>query len=285
MKVKAIWFLLLSLVLNNIYAQDTVKIYYDKNWKEISNKDIAVFYRKAFEDSNKVWTAHDYFISNKIQMTGTFRSKKLKSRQGNFVYYYENGNISAKGRYLKNKREGIWTYWYENGEKSSKGEFLDSKKEGIWTYWSDKGQKKSEGKYVDDKADGIWNYWHESGEKKAQGKFLNDNKDSVWNYWYTNGQLNCKEIYNKGSLLLATGYYENGSMQYKENFKNNKIQGEYVYWNEEGRIIFKGNYINGKRDGEWIRYFPDSNIKLYYKNGLLEGKQLGGVVRVNGKSP
>jgi uncharacterized protein len=248
-------FLLLSVVTVFLCAQDTITIYYDKDWKEISNKYDASFYRKAFVDSNKIWTVHDYYISGNIQMIGAYESNKLEDKQGHYIYFYENGQKESEGNYLDNKRDGVWSYWYENG------------------------QKKSEGMNVGNKAEGLWEYWYESGEKKSEGKFLNDQKDGTWNYWYTNGKLQFVETFKKCVMSYSEGYFENGVMKYKGNFVNGKEQGLWTIWNSDGRISFQGNLNNGLREGVWIRYFGDSEMKIVYNKGVIVGEQPGGIIR------
>jgi Uncharacterized protein conserved in bacteria len=238
-----------------LFAQDTITLYYNSNWVEISNKDEATYYRKAFEDTNKVWNVRDYYISNKIQMTGAFKSKKLISRQGHFIYYHENGKKSSEGNYINNRAEGFWNYWHENGQKKSSGEYLAGKKEGAWEYW------------------------YEDGSKKSEGKYLKDESVDVWNYWYQSGQLKSKETYKKDGLFTYEGYYENGAARVKGNIVNGKPQGTWVYWNSDGRITMKGDFNHGLKDGEWIRFFPYSEMNLLFKNGAYEGKQFGGIVR------
>ena len=63
-----------------LYAQDTVTVYYDKDWKEIQEKEHASYYRKAFVENN-IWKVNDYYMSYKLQMTGTYPSKKFDIRQ------------------------------------------------------------------------------------------------------------------------------------------------------------------------------------------------------------
>ncbi len=234
MKVIFLFVLFSFLAMDLLFSQDTITIFYDKNWDEISNKDSAVYYRKAFLDSNRVWTAHDYYISNKIQMTGTYKSKKLKSKHGHFIYYYENGQKKSEGIYINNNNEGIWTYWDEGGEIHSSGKFLKNEKEGLWKYW------------------------------------------------YANGQLKGEEIFKKGLINSATGYYENGNISVKGNYMNEKKQGEWTYWNIDGRIILKGNFNNGTKDGAWVRYFRSGDMKIIYNKGTIEGKHLGGIIRNKG---
>lgn len=255
MKKILISLLILCALSNLLFAQDTITVYYNNDWVEIANKNEAVFYRKAFEDNNNVWKVQDYYISNKIQMTGAYKSKKLTTKKGHFIYYAENGN------------------------KTSEGNFIDDKLEGLWNYWFDSGQKKSAGEYRANMAEGVWEYWLESGEKKSEGKYLNGEKVGVWNYWYINGQLNSTETYKKGGSFAYESYHENGVTGVKGNAVNSNPQGMWMYWNSDGRIILKGNFNRGLRDGEWIRSFRDGEMKILYKNGVTEGKQPGGIVR------
>ncbi len=107
MRLLLLKFIFILSSLNYVLAQDTITVYYNNKWTEIEDKNKATFYRKAFLDSNKVWIAHDYYMSNKIQMVGSFKSKKCKVKDGHFVYYYENGRKSSEGNYVKNKNEGF----------------------------------------------------------------------------------------------------------------------------------------------------------------------------------
>ena len=215
---------------NMVISQDTVVVYFDKDWNEISNKDVAVYYRNAYIDSNDKWLVNDYFMSSQMQMSGTYKSKKLKVRDGNFTYYYENG------------------------------------------------VKKSEGCYFKDKNEGEWIYWHDCGEKMAQGKYLNDKKAGIWNYWDTNGQLKIVETYFNGQIISVIGFFENGGKKFQGNYVNGLMQNEWTYWNADGRVTLKGNYYSGKKVGEWIRYFPEGEMKMLYKNNVLQGEKLGGIV-------
>jgi len=247
--------LLIFMASTALFAQDTITIYYNKNWLEIPDKKDAVFYRKAFPDSNHVWTANDFYTSNKIQMTGTYKSKRLDVKHGHFIYYFENGNKSSEGDYVDDKSEGIWTTWYENG------------------------QKKSEGAYNDDLADGIWHYWYETGEKKSEGTCINDKKMGVWNYWYESGELESTETYSRAGNCTYEEFHENGVMRCKGTVVNNQVDGLWTYWNSDGRVFLKGNFRDGLKNGEWVRPFREGEMKLYFKDGVLQGKQLGGIDR------
>lgn len=44
---------------------------------------------------------------------------------GPFTYYYENGQMSARGRYVQGRRIGVWEQWAESGRLAIKEEFTD----------------------------------------------------------------------------------------------------------------------------------------------------------------
>jgi len=250
--ISSLFFFVLTIT---VCSQDTIRVFYDKEWKEIPGENNASYFRKAFMDNNKVWVANDYYISGKIQMTGSFKSKKLDVKQGYFIYYYENGQKSSEGKYLNNKAEDEWNLWYENG------------------------QKKSQGKFINDKFEGEWNSWFENGQKKSHGKMVNDNRDGEWDFWNEKGNLQGKEYYKNGLLYLTEGYFENGIKSFSGKYLNGKRTGMWTYWNTEGRIAFQGNFKNGMRDGEWTRYLTEGKMNVHYDNGEIQGKKFGGIVR------
>lgn len=253
--MRAIYIIPLFLVLSAaLQAQDTLTVYYNTKWVEISDKDAAAYYRKAFVDSNGKWTANDYYISGKIQMTGTYRDRELETRNGHFVYYYENGNKEAEGDYVNNKREGNWTSWHENGNKAN------------------------EGMVSRDEDTGEWKYWYENGQLQAKGSFVKDLKDGTWSYWYDNGQLMSIEELSKGEMVSDVMYHENGELEYKGGYVKGEKEGEWTYWNVDGRMTLQGNYHKGNRHGKWTRYFPGGQMEINYLDGMVLGRELGGIV-------
>ncbi|MBE0648889.1 MAG: hypothetical protein IH596_14050 [Bacteroidales bacterium] len=232
MKPCSIFLLFLSFIASAVYSQDTITVFFDKDWNEITDKTEAIYYRKAFPESNNGYVVNDYYISGKIQMTGLFKSKKLKVQQGFCTYYFEDGQKSSEGMYEKNKKVGEWTYWFEDGKQKSRGKFIANKKDGEWNYWDEEG-------------------------------FLKD-----------------KECFTNGVIYSAEGFHVNGQKRYSGEYEYGRRQGEWTYWNASGRICYQGNFKNGLKEGDWIRYFSDSSMTLHYTNGVLDGKPLGGIVRV-----
>lgn len=116
-------------ILNFSFSQDTIYKYYNQDWKVVKQAE-SYFSRKIFKNKEGVWEANDFFKSGKIQMIGYFTSKKTKKRNGHFIYFYENGNISSEGDYLNNLKNGFWKYYSENGVIHKEGKFINGKKTG-----------------------------------------------------------------------------------------------------------------------------------------------------------
>jgi len=131
--------IIILFVIQSSFAQDTITIYYNQNWKEIKSIDKASYYRKFF-GSNDNYTANDYYMNGNLQMVGHYKTKKGDFREGYFKYFFENGKIKSEGNYVKNKESGKWKIYLENGELDCEGEFLNGKKNGEWIWFLENGK-------------------------------------------------------------------------------------------------------------------------------------------------
>jgi len=114
MKILSLFLLFLLPLLSK--GQDTLVVYYNSDWDEISQEKKAVFYRKLYQVSEDTWQAKDYFIEGNLQMVGQFKSELTKERKGIFTYYFKNGQVESTGLFVDNNEEGEWLYYYENGK-------------------------------------------------------------------------------------------------------------------------------------------------------------------------
>ncbi len=244
---------LLFMMSSSILAQDTLTIYFNKDWEKVQNKNMALYYRKAFLDHNKAWAVCDYYLNDTLQMTGNLKSKTSEIRHGHFVYYYENGKKQSEGDYSNDKKVGVWSGWHENGELKYKGNYLIGA------------------------LDGVWQYWHENGQKKAEGKFLNNAETGLWVYWNDKGKLKSEEEYIGKNMVSIKGYSDNGKMISEGKIINNNKQGIWKYYNVDGRLTLQGSYKDNLQEGEWMRYFKNGSMKIIFKNGNIVNKQYGGI--------
>ena len=104
---------------------------------------------------------------------------------GDWKFYYANGNIMADGSFLNgngkkknnitkipiNGRTGNWTGWHENGVKWSELSFKNGKKHGVQKNWYDNGQKELQGEYEYGKPVRTWFWWYFDGAPMQEGKY------------------------------------------------------------------------------------------------------------------
>lgn len=183
-KVKIYAVFLLGVIHLSAQGQDTAVTYYDKNW-EVCAANRAVFFGKRYQDANKISHSDDYYISGKIQMTGTYLKKNYKKKNGVFTWYYENGQTEYAGNYVKDKRVGEWIWWSDSGQVEKKLIYNDKGLlHGAATFWFDNGQLNCEGYYVDGKFDGVWKYYHQNGQECSRETYIK-------------GQLVALELWNE----------------------------------------------------------------------------------------
>ncbi len=79
------------------------------------------------------------------------------------IYFYPSYKIQMQGTSINGKREGNWNYWYENGNKWSEGYFKKGINDSIRNVWYENGNKRYEGNYKDGKEIGNWKFYDEKG--------------------------------------------------------------------------------------------------------------------------
>jgi antitoxin component YwqK of YwqJK toxin-antitoxin module len=95
-------------------------------------------------------------------------------KQGEFIIYYENGNMQIKGQMENNRNVGKWQYFYETGEIESEGYFVDDQPEGRWVWYSPSGKLKEEGSYKQGRRIGKWKTFDENGNVMQEKEFSFD---------------------------------------------------------------------------------------------------------------
>ena len=117
----------------SIYSQDSISTYYNINWKKC-DKSEAAYFRVIKHPSNKIWVANDYYISGEIQMIGHYSDKKCTKKEGDFFYYFKNGQVSQKVSYNNNLLDGTRYAYFVDGSVSEQGEYKLGKKNGGFKY-------------------------------------------------------------------------------------------------------------------------------------------------------
>lgn len=73
------------------------------------------------------------------------------------------------------------------------------------------------------------------------------------------------------AVVKAIYYHNNGEISQIGCFKNGKLQGEWIMFDENGKKIAIGEYKEGKRVGEWFYWKSDGEAlrEVTYSNGKL----------------
>jgi antitoxin component YwqK of YwqJK toxin-antitoxin module len=84
-------------------------------------------------------------------------------KQGEFILLTMDGNFAVKGFMNKNKNDGNWKYYYENGQLECTGDFDNDKPTGKWIWFYKNGLTKCIGTFINGKPDGQWRKYNEDG--------------------------------------------------------------------------------------------------------------------------
>lgn len=91
--------------------------------------------------------------------------------QGNYVddikegFWVEADNgYREEGSYLEGVRDGEWHYYYPNGQVYYEGNFIDGAPDGLHKWYYPNGKVMKQGKYVMGLREGLWKYFDEEGK-------------------------------------------------------------------------------------------------------------------------
>ena len=77
----------------------------------------------------------------------------------------------------------------------------------------------------------------------------------------------------KQEIVGRMTFYENGVIQTKEEYRENKNNGLYIRYYENGQKKLEGTYKNGKKDGKWTSWYANGQKweEDTYKDEKLNG--------------
>ena len=266
---------LFCLISISVFSQTpTDKIFYDKQWKVTTIKDSIAFYRILKKENDK-YIVNDYYQSGILQMNGTCSSLNPDIREGVFIYYHENGQISGQGEYVKDKKEGKWKMYDYEGKISREGIYIQGNEEGKWTWYFPKGNViNREGEFRNGKKEGKWIWYFPNGKVDSEGEYRNDKKEGKWIIYKYEGQMSAEGSYiqdNKEGKWIW--YFPNGKISSEGELHNGKREGKFQIYSKDGTLEGEGFYFHDKKNGIWNTFYPDGNIRSIqnFKENKLNG--------------
>lgn len=212
------------------FSQNNKKRYKEK--LEPNSKLISAGYNFTVEK-----TKTDKFIFKKYfpetkQITHymTFKSSKLEVWDGEYMEWYDNGDLILKGNFVNDKKNGKWK------EFSSEGKYEKGKKNGKWIRVNNDGQIIEEQNYLGGELDGMNITFDSTGqvimeEEYKMGELISTTTDTTKKVIEVMPRFfGCEEI--KGSIeekkkcadkkLLKYVY---GKIKYPKIARKNNIEG------------------------------------------------------------
>ena len=83
------------------------QIYLDERMKETKKKN-ATYYCELVGVTENLYHFKAYFLSGELKMEGWYSDAEMKIANGDFVFYYQTGQVESKGEYKEGEKYGIW---------------------------------------------------------------------------------------------------------------------------------------------------------------------------------
>ena len=74
------------------------------------------------------------------EITGdTQGSLKNGEKEGDWVWYHENGQLWFKGNHKNDEKDGAWVRYHANGQLEYEGNYKNGEKDGVWVGYDENG--------------------------------------------------------------------------------------------------------------------------------------------------
>ena len=215
--MKSILFSILFLLVPKIaLSQDTTDrkiIYLDSLWHKTTKENLQYYrvingYYSPKQDS---YLIQDYYKSGVLEKQGISKSKEGNAREGEFIFYYENGNKKAISYYTKNQLNGKEIQWYENKKIKQEGDYTADEKKNTSEYKVNQFWDNNEiQKVIDGNGD-----YEETREKFfASGKVKDGYKDGLWEGYDKKIGYTFKETYENKKLVSGVSIDKNNVLHH-----------------------------------------------------------------------
>ncbi len=79
-----------------------------------------------------------------------------------------------------------------------------------------------------------------------------------------------KPVFEKqGELIKGTFYYEDGSVRQEGTYKDGKLHGQWISYNQNGEKTAIAHYNQGEKEGKWFFWNNDRLTEVDYENSRI----------------
>ena len=222
-------------------SQDTT--YYDSDWEE-TEEEKAEYYR-VINELDSLWSIKDYYMDNKLQMTGTLNKPNHLARHGDFKWYYKGGGLKQTGQYSNGEKNGKLEFYFKNGELESIENYKNGVPHGPFCSYYSNGQISSKGKYLDGKLDGVIEFWYKNGQMKSHSNYHKGKKIGKWIYYDKEGNITNEFLFqtkyeiieDKLIFEIPNGEWMRNKLQKNKNIEWHSFKRKGIK-NDDGIMIY-----------------------------------------------
>jgi len=189
--------------------------------------------------------------------------------QGNFKFFFPNGNIKSEGSYINGRRIGKWIFYYQSGKVEQIGYYKNGFNDGLWQWFYENGKIFREEEFTNGKENGIFKEYFIDGNIITEGNYIDGMKEGTW--YYNVGDCIKKGNYINGYMDGKWQYfYLNGKLMFEGYFLRDNPDKKHVYYYDNGKIMEEQFYNNGIKTKTWKKYDPAGNLiyTVTYKNDV-----------------
>ncbi|MDR2979101.1 MAG: hypothetical protein LBV02_01465, partial [Bacteroidales bacterium] len=227
---------------------------------------------KEFNREGTIIAVTTYYRGVLIRKEFINRTDNFGYKQGNWKFFWDNGNLRLEGSYRNDKKHGFFKYYDEEGNFVSIEKYENN---GLIT-------DAEETKVLDRKIN-----YHPNGQPKIIATYHNDVPEGIRREFDTAGNIIQGYVFSNGILRFEgitdlngkrqgewKEYYPTGELRWVGKYHNSAAIGEWRFYFQDRTMEMTGQYNNkGEKIGEWIWRYPDGSILRieHYEVGELEG--------------
>ncbi len=227
--------------------------------------------------------------------------------------YFDNGQLKERSSWKHGKLDGLRELWFESGQIKEKTNWKSGKCHGLCEYYCVRtGTMITRSNWQDGQKHGLFENWYRNGNIKHRINYYNDIRHGLCEIYDTNcvrkafyymeeeqylevrivGKLVLKHVTNNynekdwdytippnvkiaNRYTVKERYFDDGQLQEKSHWYNNKQEGKTVKWFIDGKVLEEINYLDGVFHGKNLVYDIETGeyIPYYYLDGMRIPKE------------
>lgn len=287
--------------------KDDVKTFHADGWlKKNTPYEAGVPHgmEKEFNDTGLVVAVANYYRGVLTRRERINRTDNFGYKQGNWKYFWPNGNLQMEVTYLNGKIHGFLKRYDENGnfvsvEKYNHDQLVTDAKETkqldrkvayhsngqpsiIATYY--KGVPEGFRREFDEDGNVVRSYGYEDGWMRYEGVLdMNGKRQGLWKEYYRTGELRSQGKYvNSNPVGQWKYYFTDKTVEIIGSFdQKGRKTGDWLWFYANGDTMISAHYEAGELDGEYVEY--DEQGRVVSKGNYLEGTEDGQWIYYNGE--